>query len=153
VHASVQLFKDGRWTEEGTPSPRGWRYDELQAIDCRSTSWCVGIGNAWNLTGRSSEYADVYDLGRWSLLPIPPSPGEVEPGLSSNLDGVACTSPAFCLAVGQAPGSHGEISTADSYDGAVWTAVPVPRLPASELGRPGEIINHKKVTILPWIKD
>ncbi len=150
VHASVQLFAGGRWTEQGTPSPPRWRYDALQAVDCLSPSWCMAIGDAWNLSGRSTTYADVYDQGAWTLLSVPPSPGEVEPGLNSSLDGIACTSTTFCLAVGQAPGRHGEVATAASYDGQAWTALPVPRLPASELGRPGEIIDNNKVTILPW---
>jgi hypothetical protein len=148
LHASVQVFEHGSWQEVGTPSPLHSRNDTLQAIDCVSTSWCMATGIAWVHTWQVA-YADVLIDRRWTLLSVPTSPGGNEP-YSASIGGVSCTSTTFCLAVGYAQEQTATIATAASYDGRTWTAVPVPRLPNSELGRPGEICYGKKCTKLPW---
>ena len=148
LHASVQVLANGRWTEERTPSPSRWSHTRLQAVDCVSTGWCMAVGRGSRLPDSFISYSDVYHNGRWTLLPIPPAPAQVEPGFpTEDVNAVSCTSPTFCLAVGDAPGSNASIATADSYNGQSWTPVAVPRLQASELGRPTLGVGNKA---LPW---
>ncbi len=118
---------DGRgWRVESMPGPLRAPDDiTLAGISCTSASFCVAVGDATSgATARPSPrfrdrtLAEAWNGSRWRAE-YPPSPSR-----QSELSGVSCTSPQFCIAVG-ASGS-GQRALAERWNGTSWSVQRTP---------------------------
>ena len=111
----------GVWTV--LPMPRSDHSADLFGVSCPSTRWCMAAGEG---SGLKSMVSAVFTGGRWRAVPAP----VIREPLHFQLDAVACSSPHFCMAVGDnelVSGGrlHGKLVTA-LYNGSSWRLVPVP---------------------------
>jgi Regulator of chromosome condensation (RCC1) repeat/Fibronectin type III domain len=76
------------------PSP-GVENNDLQAVSCVNTSFCVAVGETSNEGPSSLSFIELWDGTNWTVMPAP-SPGSV----TNELLGVSCSSESYCVAVG-----------------------------------------------------
>jgi hypothetical protein len=88
----------------------------------------------------SRTLAEQWNGAIWSFVPTPgqtivlPSPSlpvapdslspQASPLKSQGLEGVSCTGPTFCLAVGEVSSTSGNQTLAEQWDGSTWSIVP-----------------------------
>jgi hypothetical protein len=95
------------WSIQPTPNPSSPGGGTLNWVACPSQRDCTAVGAAADRTGNpSATLAERWNGTRWSIQPTP-NPAGVQ---GVRLEGVACTSPSACTAVG---GSFGNASLAD----------------------------------------
>ena len=111
---SPPLVSASTWTNANAAPASG--ANELDAVACPTSSFCVGVGIQNSSTGFDS-LIEQWNGSTWSVASGIPTD-------HSSLAGVSCAGPTFCLAVGGA-------SSALSYmwNGSTWSAQSVP-LPA-----------------------
>jgi hypothetical protein len=125
------------WSVVPTPATFGY----LFSVTCNSTAdcWAAGTSVAADNSGPLNGIIDHWDGASWSAVPTAPS-GQTYDQFNS----VACTGPADCWAVGYsgpnqqqnnflpnvAPNVAGDGAFAEHWDGAAWSAAPVPQATA-----------------------
>jgi hypothetical protein len=94
----------------------------LQAINCPSASYCVAVGEHFNLspTGftNTETLVEVWNGSTWSVVASPnPTTGQ------SSLLSVSCANRSFCIAVGKTviAGSYSKLI--ENWNGANWSIV------------------------------
>jgi uncharacterized Fe-S cluster protein YjdI len=103
------FFNSGQW-HKGPPVPKGFAPD---MISCTSVQWCISIGrHAGTTVTNNNEVLVIRDTKSTSLSKIS------EP-LETNLAGVSCVSPRFCMAVGIDQNSNNGL--VQLWDGTAWT--------------------------------
>jgi hypothetical protein len=108
------------WTIRPTPNPAGAAQSFLLAVSCTSPSACIAAG-AYSTTsseaGPFRSLAEQWNGKKWTILPTP-NPAKA---LQSFLNGVSCTSPSACTAIGEQHSAAGIVHTvAERWDGATW---------------------------------
>jgi hypothetical protein len=128
----IESWDGTSWTILPTPtfSPPQYIGGSLVSISCDSTTSCVAVGALRNNVGSGkllSSLVMTWDGSTWSTTPA------VDPGLGNDvMDGVACTSPTSCMAVGNwtdgvnPNGGNLPNSLVESWDGTSWSEVPNP---------------------------
>jgi hypothetical protein len=114
------------WGVQTTPNPAGAQSDLLRTVACPSASACIAIGTFTPNGSRiSSPLAERWNGARWTVAPEPPAPSG---GLDVSLADVSCSSATRCMAVGSyyKPSTSSETPLAEAWDGASWTAEPMP---------------------------
>jgi hypothetical protein len=97
---STQTLAEARhgsaWSIEGTPNPGGATSSYLTGVSCTSTAACTASGHfvARNRTGLT--LVEGWNGSKWSVQRALRLAGTA----NSYLNGVSCTSPAECIAVG-----------------------------------------------------
>jgi len=114
-----------RWAVIGTAT--GDRYGHVAAVACPSTTACVAVGTL-DLPHNVSRLAERWEGSKWATLTTPNPTGAT----SSQLTGVACTTPTSCIAVGQ----YNTLATvtktlAMRWDGTRWSILTSPNAPDS----------------------
>jgi hypothetical protein len=127
-HAWADSFDGAHWKVLNIPQPQdgasGTWLDEVRGVSCSSTTSCALVGTKFQLNSAgtgvtsSSGFAETLARGTWTVATVPPS------GENSELNGVDCTSPTFCVATG----GVGSYSTPEDgegdvvlWNGAAWT--------------------------------
>jgi hypothetical protein len=77
------------------PEPAGARASELDSVACTGTH-CLAVGLYEDASGRVLALTERWSGGRWHLLPSASTTAPI-----TMLDGVACRTPVFCMAVGE----------------------------------------------------
>jgi hypothetical protein len=117
----VERWDGSTWSIVTAPTPRGG--GSLSAVSCVSRSACTAVGQtvlAGDLVPfRSKVIIEAWNGSRWSLITTPSVTGG--PGLN----GVACVSESFCIAVGQR--EHGAVLV-ERWNGSSWSVVKTPGL-------------------------
>ena len=98
------------WSVQSAPSPAGATDSELHAISCNSASSCLAVG----FSGAQA-LAEEWNGTTWTIQPTPTPAG------GSELDGVSCSAPGDCTAVGTEGSSIGDVTLAEGWDGTTWT--------------------------------
>lgn len=118
----IEEWDGTSWSIASSPDPIGVIGNELEGVSCVSSNWCSSVG----FEGSFEHYqtvAEIWDGTSWSLETAP----EVPDAVQSELKGVSCDSPTFCMAAGWSVDS--DVSTlAESWDGTTWSVVPTPDL-------------------------
>jgi hypothetical protein len=121
ITALAEAWNGATWSMVPTPAIVTSTNTQLAAISCTSTTDCIAVG----LQKPSSGYitlAEQWNGSSWTLI-APTGTGAPK---DSVLDGVSCSGPSWCMAVGdQQPGSV-QITLAEEWNGTSWTAVPSP---------------------------
>jgi hypothetical protein len=121
----AEAWNGRRWTIAKPPVPAGSVVGNLGKVSCPTAAYCVAVGDVAANAG-SSVLADSWNGRTWTRMPVrPPASGSAD----AALDGVSCTSPESCVAVGSGtPGSGrpGRTGFAERWNGSRWTGVSVP---------------------------
>ena len=114
----VENWNGSIWTAQSTPSPSGAYDEQLDAISCASTTMCMAVGQYLNSSsGPQVTLAEEWNGARWAFL-SPPNPSTG----GTTLEGVSCSSPTTCIAVGWYLGPYGNDSytLAEFWNGSKW---------------------------------
>ena len=106
------------WSVRPTPNPAGSRYSGLAGVSCTSASACTAVGFAGQF-GETLTLAEAWNGTSWS---IQPTPNPISPNHAA-LNGVSCTAPSACTAVGTADGF---VTLAEAWNGTSWSIQPTP---------------------------
>jgi hypothetical protein len=118
----VERWDGRRWGIQPTPNPAGAPQAFLIAVACTSSSSCTSVGYAATSSGTPVSLAERWDGARWQIEPTPNPSG----AQFSVLNGVSCTAPSACTAVGQT--SRGIL--AERWDGSGWRIQQTPNPPS-----------------------
>ena len=66
--------------------------------------------------------AESWNGTTWTLVPTP-----ALANTGAGLNGVSCTSPSSCMAVGEFTGIGNEMTLAEAWNGTSWSVVKTPR--------------------------
>jgi hypothetical protein len=126
----------GNYVEDGGPLAESWNGSEwsitpipsptnasLEAVSCAGPSTCVAVGD-YGQDGVQYTLVESWDGSVWSVV-ASPNPSDETGG--PELDGVSCSGPSNCEAVGSYQDeSHANQTLAESWSGAAWSIVPSP---------------------------
>lgn len=129
--ALAERFDGRTWSvvpiSSGPPRTSG---GVLNAVDCAGPRACVAVGYFDLPNGRSETLAETWNGVLWSRVPIPnagPAAAyRATAGATHDLlNGVSCSSPSFCAAVGLYVSTGGALrSLAEVWDGRAWSISP-----------------------------
>jgi hypothetical protein len=107
------------WSLGTIPSPSASQDVGLNKVACANSAFCVAVGFQ-NTAPGSDTLIEQWDGAHWSIVPSPNAAGAGE----SQLYGVSCAGPSFCVAVGvSGPGSTFVNALAEQWDGHSWSIV------------------------------
>ena len=119
------LHWDGTsWQIQPTPNPAtNGSTPELRGIKCVSDTFCMATGQYTNPAGIMQTLAESWDGTAWSIVVTPNPAGAT----TSQLNAVACTATANCIAVGYYQNSAGtNLPLAERWNGTSWALQSVP---------------------------
>jgi hypothetical protein len=101
------------------PDPKPTLSSGLDAIDCRSASFCLAIGHWLNEgDGRAELESLRWNGTKWTLTATLP---EVSGGNGDRLWGLSCTSVSWCMAVGSYNVGSAQPLLTEVWNGKKWT--------------------------------
>ncbi len=107
------------WTLGNVPSPTATNDVQLSAVTCASSVFCVAVGNQATGSGTDT-LIEQWDGTKWSIVTSPDPVGAGD----SQLSGVSCAGPSFCVAVGvSGPGNTLVDPLVEQWNGSTWTVV------------------------------
>ena len=110
----AERWNGTKWRIQPTPNPSSPGGGILNWVACPSPSACTAVGASVDATANPlATLAERWNGTRWRIQPTPNPAGVQGPPLQ----GVACTSPSACTAVG---GSFANASLAEQWDGTKW---------------------------------
>src|SRR6266498_6151994 len=113
----AQRWNGSTWRIQPTPNPRGAAVSSLFGVSCTAPSACTAVGASITRAGAFQPLAERWNGSRWRIQPTPnPAQG------GGFLNGVTCTSPSACTAVG---GSNAG-TLAERWNGTRWRIQPTP---------------------------
>jgi hypothetical protein len=122
----AERWNGTRWSIQPTPNPSSPGGGTLNWVACPSPSACTAVGAAVDTSSNPlATLAERWNGTRWSIQPTPNPAGVQGP----RLQGVACTSPSACTAVG---GSFANASLAERWNGTKWVIQASPN-PAGQI--------------------
>jgi hypothetical protein len=116
------------WTIQPTAQPDGSTTNGLIAVSCAATTVCMAVGQATSggTTVTNTTLVESWNGTSWSIQPTPDS------GTDASLDGVSCTAPNACTAVGYVISGNTAAPLAERWDGASWTIQTTPNPEGAE---------------------
>jgi hypothetical protein len=120
----IEAWNGTTWTIVPSPNPGVDR--DLTAVSCSSPTSCVAVGYYF-AGGGSLTLVESWNGVAWTVAPSP-SPGDPQSSpISSELNGVSCTSSTNCVAVGYIWGNLFTTETLiESWNGRTWSVNPSP---------------------------
>ncbi len=128
----TETWNGSQWTIVPGPNIAG-SDSNLTAVSCTGPASCVAVGWSEGSTpfGPDFQYRTLvaaWDGASWSVAPSP------SPSIPSYLNGVSCTTPTTCVAVGLS-GNYSDVSGNEqtlivAWSGGSWSLVPSPNLSA-----------------------
>jgi hypothetical protein len=120
----VETWSGTKWSVTAVPSPAGVSY--LDAITCRSTTWCIAVGKTGSGSGKPATLTG--EAGKWEAraVSVPKTSG-------GTFSSVACRSTTSCIAAGFAwpPIGTATDPLVEHWNGASWSGRAV-SAPASQ---------------------
>jgi hypothetical protein len=112
------------WQIEPTPNPAtNGSTPELRGVKCVSGTFCIAVGQYVNPAGVRQTLAERWNGTAWSIVPTPNPAG----AKASQLNAVACTTTANCIAAGYYQNSAGtNLPLAERWNGTSWALQSVP---------------------------
>jgi hypothetical protein len=117
-----------QWTVQPIPNVASFT-PYLSAVSCPSSTSCIAVGSTVN-GSLSLPLVESWDGTSWTPQSAPTATGSND---ESHLDGVSCTAPAACTAVGWTRDDSGFHTLAERWDGTSWTIEPTPDEPGNAL--------------------
>lgn len=123
----IERWNGSSWAMVASPNVPGATDSLLRDVACTGSTACEAVGNSVSATG-SSTLAERWNGGAWRILSSP-DPASEE---NSFLESVSCTSPASCIAVGDAnDGGTTGAPLVEVLAGARWTIEATPTPPGA----------------------
>jgi hypothetical protein len=111
-----EIWNEGKWNVQTTPTPSEATSSELVAIGCSSTAQCSAVGSAM-IGGVKTAIAERWTSPTWAVSSIPIPEG----AKSSQLDGVDCIWSNFCVAVGRYTTSGNSVKSLVMFWNGSWS--------------------------------
>ncbi|HUR76581.1 MAG TPA: hypothetical protein VMZ22_01440 [Acidimicrobiales bacterium] len=111
------------WSRQDVPVPAGASSSQLTGVDCVSVSICVASGHFTDSSGHQLPLIRRWKDGVWRSQTVAGAAGATATLLSA----VSCSSGTSCTAVGSFLNAGVRSGFATRWDGATWSAQPVPR--------------------------
>jgi hypothetical protein len=123
--APVAMRWNGKtWALQHAPNPTRDDGSTLAAVSCPGPGDCVAVGDHGGY-GNDGTLAEAWNGKTWVTQPTP-----LSHGIITGLDGVSCTSPAACTAVGYRSTAAGHLLTLSmSWNGKAWVTQHTPNPP------------------------
>jgi hypothetical protein len=129
TNASAESWNGSAWTSSAPAIPSGSTSTTFSAVSCSGPSACTAVGYYAPTVICGPEppcdqvlqatLAESWNGSVWSIVPSPNGYQTME----NSLNGVSCTGPSACTAVG---GTSGGGPLIESWNGSVWSSVPSP---------------------------
>jgi hypothetical protein len=119
----IEAWDGSLWTIIPSPDTSSSQNNQLNAVSCTSSSFCVAVGFYQSGT-MDKTLIEIWDGTSWTIAPSPsPSPTE-----NNQLNGVSCTSATFCEATGaiEQSDTSQDQTLVETWDGTSWTITPSP---------------------------
>jgi surface antigen len=127
--AVVERWSNSQWSIQNTPSialSSTEPFLNLSGVSCPSTTSCTAVGYYVNTAGVGASLAELWNGLQWGVQSTPNPAGSS----TTNLNGVACTAPNNCTAVGSSLSSSGaSLPLVESVASKGW-GVQTPLVPA-----------------------
>jgi hypothetical protein len=112
------------WSVVPSPLSTGQDAPSLNSVSCPSANTCFAVGeSAPPLGGVARTLIESWNGRVWSIIPSPDADST-----SNVLNGVSCTSPTYCLAVGGYGTTLVHRTLVERWNGVTWAIVPSPRV-------------------------
>jgi hypothetical protein len=123
------------WKIVNPPNPSA--SSSLDALSCRSSDFCVAVGQWYDVAANKVELeSQIWNGSSWTIKSVPPlQAGATNP----SLDGISCVSTTYCMAVGDYDvGNTGsQPSLSEVWNGSSWTI----HLPPNPSGTTGNALS------------
>jgi hypothetical protein len=118
LFAIAQLWKGTAWAKTTPKKPSGATESELNGVSCPSGGpACEAVGFSGSSSGTPA-LAEGWTGSAWALQSTPAISGSS----FTDLEGVSCTTPGSCWAVGQSQGSSGTSTPLiEQWNGTSWS--------------------------------
>lgn len=126
----AEIWNGIRWRLSQVRQVSGRVNTELTAVSCTAPNACIAAGDFAGDRGLTKVLAEKWNGTKWRMLPAQ------QPARSNGfaaLNGISCTSPDACIAVGSSITRQGAEPLAERWNGAAWRIEKVP----SRNGSPG----------------
>jgi hypothetical protein len=116
-----------RWRRQNVVPSAVAANGHLAGVSCVQATACVAVGSSVDRRGLRVTLAERRTARGWEIQRT-----ANPPGLTAVLDGVSCATAANCMAVGHTTDGLGRARPlAERWDGAGWTAEPIPAPPGA----------------------
>jgi hypothetical protein len=133
----IAQWNGSAWSSQEAPSPGDAIAVGLNGVSCASSVACTAVGSFAGSTGLRMTLVEQWNGSTWSIQSTPNPPGATY----SSLNGVSCSSPTACTAVGNFNTSSSMIAgdsvsepLVETWDGTNWSIEPPPTPPGGPLG-------------------
>jgi hypothetical protein len=109
------------WTIQTTPNPSVHNASQLFGVSCSTAVACTATGYHRNNAGTAQTLAEAWNGATWKIQSVPAASAS-----GSELDGVSCSSPTACTAVGWFIKSGSQQTLAERWNGKSWAIQPTP---------------------------
>lgn len=117
------------WAALTPPNPARSRSSQLDAVSCSSVLACTAVGSYIDSAGTTLTLAERWNGRSWAIERTP-NPAAT---LVATLNGVACTGPKTCMAVGSFNNGHANgmanatpLTLAEEWNGRSWRVLTTP---------------------------
>ena len=126
--AMTQSLTGGTWTAAEAPLPSDAAQGDaanatLHAIACAAPGACVAVGSYTSSNGNSNGLIETLAHGTWTPAKAPLPHGAVD---IQRLNGIACTAPASCVAVGSYDAKGESLGLIETFSHGTWTPAEAP---------------------------
>ena len=125
----IESWNGSVWSIVPTPTLLNGGTGALLGVSCSKPTACVAVGTA-DTSGSSQTLVESWNGSTWSVVPSPNFPD----GQVSILDGVSCSRPRACMAVGNAVLGAAAEPLIESWNGSAWTITTSPAVSGINLG-------------------
>jgi hypothetical protein len=123
----VETWNGTSWSLVQSPNVSTTTTNELFGVACPSATSCFAVGDYY-VGPFYQTLIESWNGNSWSIVPSP----NTSTSITNSLEGVTCTSPTSCIAVGITNNGTNLQTLVESWDGASWTIVTSPNTSASQ---------------------
>jgi len=126
----AESWNGSSWVMDTTVNPStasGNPAQGLAGIACTSPTSCIAVGNYTVAVNTSQTLVESWNGSTWSVVPSANS----SPDADNYLNGVACSTPTSCAAVGSFSGATTTQTLTEGWNGSSWSVVPSPNTSSS----------------------
>jgi hypothetical protein len=113
-----EIWNGTEWSTQKVPQPAKALESQLFGVSCSAVGACTGVGTYTSSTGQALTLGEHWNGTEWSVQSTANESGETE---GDRLNGVSCTSPTDCNAVGYYITTTGSLTAlAEVWNGTEW---------------------------------
>jgi hypothetical protein len=117
----IESWSGTAWSIVPSPSTSPTE-NTLLGVSCFDLTHCMAVGDAQVSANVLQTLTESWNGSTWSIVPSP----DVSTSEDNKLDGVSCSGPTDCTAVGYDNTAVGGETLVESWNGTAWSIVPSP---------------------------